>query len=221
MGFLSDFCVQLIPVTVRTKQKKLLFLISAPFGNLVEKTLCVLPPETGIGNGFSVDMIVNTLTAFFDIAFNHNALYKAVDIIGAGAAVQNLFYNADLLLILLVGVVVVCVYDAGRILKISGVVKLKKLPEILIMIIWNRDAALIDGTAQDNMSQIVSGGLDVPSPVDKGMTVLCGVDGVQHNGKIAAGRILHSGGNVDSAGNKAVLLILRSALQWLHRKENP
>ena len=64
-------------------------------------------------------MVVNALIAFLDIALDHHALDQLADVVGAGTAVQNFFDDTDLLLELFVGVVVVRVYDAGRILQLS------------------------------------------------------------------------------------------------------
>ena len=61
-------------------------------------------------------MVVDSLAAFLDITFNHHAFYQTADVVGIGAAVEHLLYDTDLLLELLVGIVVVCVDDAGRIL---------------------------------------------------------------------------------------------------------
>jgi len=58
------------------------------------------------------------LIAFFNIAFNHNALDEGIQISRVAAAVKNLFYNADLLLVLLIGVGMVGIYDAGRIYQV-------------------------------------------------------------------------------------------------------
>ncbi len=61
-------------------------------------------------------MVVDSLTAFLNITFNHHAFYQTADVVGIGAAVEHFLYDTDLLLELLVGIVVVCVDDAGRIL---------------------------------------------------------------------------------------------------------
>ena len=60
-------------------------------------------------------MFADLLTSRFQIALDHNALYKVMDIQGVAAAVQYLFYDTDLLLITLIGIGMVGIYDAGRI----------------------------------------------------------------------------------------------------------
>ena len=60
-------------------------------------------------------MFADLLTSRFQIALDHNALYKVMDIRGVAAAVQYLFYDTDLLLVALIGIGMVGIYDAGRI----------------------------------------------------------------------------------------------------------
>ena len=60
-------------------------------------------------------MFTDLLASRFQIALEHNALYKAMDIRGVAAAVQYLFYDTDLLLVTFIGIGMVGIYDAGRI----------------------------------------------------------------------------------------------------------
>ena len=113
--------------------------------NFIQQTLRILPSQTGIGDGFTIDVVVNTLAAFLDIAFDHDTLYQVMNVIGAGTAVKHLFYNTNLFLVLFVGIVVVGVYDAGRVFQISCIVKLQKRLKILAMIVRLRDTPLVDG----------------------------------------------------------------------------
>ena len=156
-------------------------------------------------------MIVDSLISLFDIALDHDAFDQSPDVVGAGAAVEHFLYDADLLLELLVGIVVVGVYDAGGILQIPGAVKLKELPEVLVVVVGQRHASLVDRAAKDGVGQVVSRGLDVPVAVDEGVAVLGRIDGIQHDGQVAAGGVLHAGGHVDAAGHQAVLLVLHRA----------
>ena len=91
-------------------------LILAGLCNLEEKTLSLLPAKAGIGYGFSINMIMDLLAAIFDVALDHQSLDQLMDVIAVTAAVKYFFCNTDLLQILLVGVGVVGIYDAGRVL---------------------------------------------------------------------------------------------------------
>ena len=121
--------------------------------NLVNKTLGIFPSKTGICNGFSVAVFPYLLIAFFNIAFNHNALDKGIQISRVAAAVKHFFYNADLLLVLLVGVGVVSVYNAGRIYQIPFHVKLMKQHQILVVVVGQALAMFADSTPQDGVCQ--------------------------------------------------------------------
>ena len=71
-------------------------------------------------------MLANLLAAGFDIALNHKALYQPFDISGMTAAVKDFLCNPDLLLILLVGVGMVGIHDAGRVLQITLGIQVKE-----------------------------------------------------------------------------------------------
>lgn len=85
------------------------------FRDIVDQLLGFLPAQTWICYGFSVYMFTDLLTSRLQIALDHNALYKVMDIRGVAAAVQYLFYDTDLLLVTLIGIGMVGIYDAGRI----------------------------------------------------------------------------------------------------------
>lgn len=74
------------------------------------------PSKAGIGDGFTIDTAANLLAAFLDITFNHDTLYKTVNLRVQLTAVHNLFDNAHLLLVLLVRIGVIAVNDTGRVL---------------------------------------------------------------------------------------------------------
>ena len=84
--------------------------------NLIQQPLRIIPSKTGIGDGLAVAVFSDFLAAGLNIALNHEALYQILYISGVTAAVEHFLGNAKLFLILLVGVGVVCVHDAGRIL---------------------------------------------------------------------------------------------------------
>ena len=43
-------------------------MVSAPLGDLVQQPFGILPSQAGIGDGFAVDVIVDSLISLFDIA---------------------------------------------------------------------------------------------------------------------------------------------------------
>ena len=75
------------------------------------------------------------------------------------------------------------------------------------MVVGDIVAMFVDSTPQDGVCQLVAGRGDLPSSVYKGVWMLCGVYGVQHDRQISAGRIFHAGRNIKAADGQAVLLI--------------
>ena len=96
------------------------------FSDFKNESFCIIPSKTWICDGFSVNAFANLLAAFFDVALDHDALYEVLDIGINAAGVEYLFYDPDLLLELLAGVVVVGVYYGGGIDDLSLLIELKK-----------------------------------------------------------------------------------------------
>lgn len=90
-------------------------------GNFIQQPLRIFPSQAGIGDGFAIAMLADFLTAGFNVAFNHNPFHKSAQLFRVTAAVKHFFDNADLLEILLVGVGMVGVHDAGRIFKFRSI----------------------------------------------------------------------------------------------------
>ena len=86
------------------------------FSNIINKPLGGFPTKAGIGNGFSINTAAYLLTALFNIAFNHDTLYKLMNIRTQLPAVHNLFDNTDLLCKFLIGIAVICINECGRML---------------------------------------------------------------------------------------------------------
>ena len=127
------------------------------------------------------------------------------------AAVHDLLGDADLLLELLAGVGVVGVDDAGGVHQIHPAVQLQQEVQVLIVVVGHIVSVLVHRAPQDGVGELVSCGLHLPAPVGEGVGVLGRVDGVQHDGHVAAGRVLHAGRHIETAGCEAVLLILHGA----------
>ena len=84
------------------------------------------------------------------------------------------------------------------------------------MIVGQDGSAFIDGSAQDCVGQGVTGGVYVPSAVDKRMGMLCCYNGVQHDAHMSAGGIFHTGRHVKTADSHAVVLIFHRACAYGH-----
>ena len=69
-----------------------------------------------VSNGLSVAVFADLVVSWLDVAFDHQAFYQMTDVIRMAAAVKHFFCDTNLFCILLVGVGVVGIYDAGRVL---------------------------------------------------------------------------------------------------------
>ena len=116
--------------------------------------------------------------------------------------------DTDLLLELLVGVGVVRIDHAGRILQIHFFIHIPQTDQILVMVVGDIGTVLVGSTAQYGVCQIIAVGIHLPSGIDEGVGVLCRIYGVQHYGEISAGRILHTGSYIEAADGQTMLLIL-------------
>ncbi len=79
---------------------------------------------------------------------------------------------------------------------------------------------LVDGAPENRVGQLVAVCFNLPASVNKRVGMLCRVDGVQHNRKVAAGRIFHACGNVKAADGETMLLVLHGAGADRHVGEN-
>ena len=75
------------------------------------------------------------------------------------------------------------------------------------MVVWMALAVTVNESPEDGVCHRVALALNLPVAVDEGMAALRGADGVHHNGEVATGRVLHSGGDVKAACGEAVLLV--------------
>ena len=117
--------------------RQLIFVLTQ-FCNGIEKLFRIFPAKTGICNRFSVYMVrSDLLRAFYQVAFDHDALNQLLDICRDQTAVQNFFDDTDLLFKFLSGVRVISVNDHCRILKVSFLIHFQKQLQILIVIIGN------------------------------------------------------------------------------------
>ena len=97
--------------------------------------------------------------------------------------------------------------DGSRVYEMSLVVFLQQKLDIFVVIVRYGISVFVGRTAENGVCQRVSACLYFPGTVNKGVGALCGDDGVNHNGKVTAGRVFHAGRNVDAGNGQAVLLI--------------
>ena len=95
------------------------------FCDVVDKSFGVGPSKAGVGDGLAVAVLADFLAAWLKVAFDHDALDHLLNLAGM-AAVEHLLDNPNLFLVLLAGVGMVGIYDAGRILKVTFAVQLMK-----------------------------------------------------------------------------------------------
>ena len=123
-------------------------------------------------------------------------------------AVQHVLGNPDLFHISFAGVVMIAVDNDRRIQKPQLVVLLLEIRQILIMVIRMAATVPVNIAPQNRVCQRIAGRSDFPASVYECLRILRRDNGIHHDGKIAAGRIFHAGGNADAARDHPVLLIL-------------
>ena len=85
-------------------------------GQFQHELFALFPAEASVGNALAVGALADLLVAVLDVALDHHALDERVDVIRVALGVQDLLRDADLLQILLAGVGVVAVDNAGGVL---------------------------------------------------------------------------------------------------------
>ena len=135
--------------------------------NTVNQRLRLFPAKARVSNGFAEYAFTDLLASVFQIALNHEALDKLFDVIGVTAAVHDFVGDTNLCHVLLAGVGVVSVNDAGHILKAFFGIAVVETAEILKMVVRDIVAMFIDSTAENSMSQRIAGGFDFPASVGR------------------------------------------------------
>lgn len=113
--------------------------------------------------------------------------------------------------VLLAGVGVVGVNDATHILKAFFSIAVVELTEILKMVVRDIVAVFIDSTAENSMGQWIAGCFDFPASVDKHLRALGSLNGIKHDGDIAAHWVLHTAWDADTAACETVNLVFYGA----------
>ena len=124
---------------------------------------------------------------------------------------QDLLRDADLLQILLAGVGVVAVDDAGGVLDALFRVQLVQLLQVFIVVVGAAVALFVHIAAHDGVGVRVARGLDLPAAVEERVVAHRRIDGVHHHAQVAARGVLHADGHINTARDEAVLLILDRA----------
>ena len=113
---------------------------STHLSNCIQKTFGFFPSKTWIGNRFSVNMITSDLLiSRFNITLDHKPFYQSMKFRVYLAAVENLFCNTNLLVILFIRIRVVGINDNSRIFKVFLLIFLPEKTKILVMIVRDRN----------------------------------------------------------------------------------
>ena len=79
---------------------------------------------------------------------------------------------------------------------------------------------LVGCTTQNGMCKLITVGLHFIAAIDESVRMLCGINGVQHNGEVTAGGVLHARRKIKAANRQTVLLILYAAGTDCHIGQN-
>lgn len=101
----------------------------------------------------------------------------------------------------------IAVQNQAGIAQLRGGVQIAQTGQIFVVVVGVGDAVLVHIAPQDGVGQGIAGALYLPVAVAEGVGVLSRVNGVHHYGEIAAGGILHTHGNIKTAGGQPVLLV--------------
>ena len=110
------------------------------------------------------------LASFYEVTLDHNAFDKFPDILINPAAVQDLFHNADLLLILLAGVGMIGVDENSRVFQIPLLVLFEEELDIFIMVVGNRISVFVYGPSEDRVGERIPFCPNFPASGDKIMS---------------------------------------------------
>ena len=103
------------------------------------------------------------------------------------------------------------IHNNCRILQLTFCVHINNDFQHLIMVVGEAVADGVNITAQNRMRQRIALSAYLPATEQKFLLMLRRRHTVEHNGQIAAGRILHANGNAYAAGNHTVELVLAGA----------
>ena len=105
----------------------------------------------------------------------------------------------------------VAVDDGGGVFERALGIEGGEADEILVVVVGDAGAVLVDAAAQDAVGEVVATRLHVAAAVQKAVPRLRRLHRVEHDGEVAAGRVLHADGDVHAAGGEAMLLVFDRA----------
>ena len=115
-------------------------------------------------------MLSDALCSIFNVAFNHQALNQTFDVLVLVAAVNDVLGNADLLEILLAGVVMVGIHNDRRVREIGFLIEFFNSQKIFVMIVRNASAGMVNIATENRMSIGISLACHFPSTIEEGVT---------------------------------------------------
>ncbi len=101
--------------------------------------------------------------------------------------------------------------DSRRVDDIYFFIHVMQPDQVFIMIILRGVSVFADGAPEHNMRQGIACRFHLVSAVYKMVRMLCRINRIKHNGKIPAGRVFHSRGNIKTANGQTVLLVFHGA----------
>ena len=101
--------------------------------------------------------------------------------------------------------------DGGGVFELALFVQFQQAHKVFVMIVGDAGAVFIDAAPQDAVRQGVAGGGNVVPAVQKAMAGLRRLHRIEHDGEVAAGRVLHAHGDIHAARRQAVLLVFYRA----------
>ena len=177
------------------------------FCNIVDKSFGFCPAEAGVSDGLTVYAFSDLLCAVFDVAFDHEALDKLLDIRVVATAMENFLGNTNLFKRLFAGVCVVGIHDNGFICEILCRIYFAEREKVFVVVVREGVTLIVNVTAKDGVCEGVTVALNFPTAVNECVGVLCGSDCVHHDGKVAGGGVLHTDGDIKTAGGQTVFLV--------------
>ena len=108
------------------------------------------------------------------------------------------------------------VHHHSRVGKLPLCVQLQQRAQMLIVVVGMVMPEAVHIAPEDGVSIGVALRLHLPAPVDKGMAMLGGDDGVHHHRKVSLRGVFHAHGDIESAGREAVKLILHRPCPHRH-----
>ena len=132
------------------------FVILYLFGHVKKELFSILPAETCVRYGFSVNSAFRLLISLNNKTLNHNTAHKSFKGWVYASALKHLFYYTWLLRENFAGVGVIYTYNNKRINKVSLIIHVGQKLQVLIMIIWKAFAMLCYISSNDSVGKRIA-----------------------------------------------------------------